>query len=101
MKSSPCQIGCSAATKILDSVLDGLNIESNAALFVIDINPGVGNMFDAFIAKRPTVNYNMQYVATMPDQVTAEWFLETKAGDKKLTLKINPVYHSKGCRDIG
>ena len=64
---------------MLDSVLDGLNVESNAAFFLIDVNPGVGNVFDAFVAKRPSVNFNMQYVATMPDDVTAEWFKETKA----------------------
>lgn len=74
-----CQVGSSAATKILDSVFDGLNVESNAALFLVDVNPGVGNVFDAFVAKRTSVNFNVQYVATMPDDVSAEWFKETKA----------------------
>lgn len=55
-------------------------MESNAALFLIDLNPGVGNLFDAFVAKRGTVNFNLQYVAMMQDQIAAEWFNETKAG---------------------
>ena len=54
-------------------------MESNAALFIVDINPGVGNSFDAYIAKRGSVNYNLQYVAMMPDAISAEWFMETKA----------------------
>ena len=74
------QIGNSAAGKILDSVLDGLSVDSNAALFLIDVNPGVGNIFDAYVQKRSTVNFNFQYVAMMPDALSAEWFRETKAG---------------------
>ena len=73
------EFGISAGTKILDAVLDGLNLPSNSALFIIDVNPGVGNLFDAYVAKRPTVNFNLQYVGMMPDGLTAEWFNETKA----------------------
>lgn len=73
------QIGTSAATKILDAAIDGVAIDSNAAMFIIDVNPGVGNMFDAFVSKRAAVNYNLQYVAMMQDDVAAEWFNETKA----------------------
>ena len=74
------QIGNSAAGKILDSVLDGLTVDSNASLFLVDVNPGVGNLFDAYVQKRAAVNFNFQYVAMMPDAVSAEWFRETKAG---------------------
>ena len=77
---SPLQIGLSAGQKILDSLLDGLQIESNGCLMIIDLNPGVGNLFDAFVAKRSTTNFSLQYVAVM-DDVSAEWFAETKAGN--------------------
>lgn len=74
------QIGCNAATKILDAALDGVAVDSNGAMFIIDVNPGVGNMFDAFMAKRASVNYNLQYVAMVHEDLSAEWFQETKAG---------------------
>ncbi|CAK9040562.1 unnamed protein product [Durusdinium trenchii] len=73
------QIGCNAATKILDAALDGVAVDSNGAMFIIDVNPGVGNMFDAFMAKRASVNYNLQYVAMVHEDLSAEWFQETKA----------------------
>lgn len=75
-----CQFGPSAAAKILDSVVDGINMESNAALFICDVNPGVGNLFDAFIAKRASCNFSLQYCAMFNDEISAEWFQQTKAG---------------------
>ena len=73
------QYGANAAAKILDSVLDGLSLDSSGALFVIDANAGVGNLFDAFVQKRATVNFNMHYVAVVSDQIQCDWFHETKA----------------------
>lgn len=63
----------------MDAVIDGLNIASSGALFIVDINPGVGNLFDAYVAKRPSVNFNLQYVCIVPDAISAEWFSESKA----------------------
>ena len=55
---------------LLDSVLDGLQIENQGGLFIVDVNAGVGNLFDGFISKRGTSNYNMQYVAVMSDAMS-------------------------------
>lgn len=63
---------------LLDTVLDGLQIENQGGLFIVDVNAGVGNLFDGFVTKRAVSNFNMQYVAVMSDGLSAEWFRHAK-----------------------
>ena len=72
------QFGEPAAQKLLDSVIDGLALDNQGALFIVDVNAGVGNPFDGYLSKRGSTNYNVQYVAVMSDPLHAEWFAHTK-----------------------
>lgn len=83
------QFGEQAGQMLLDSVLDGLQIENQGGLFVVDVNAGVGNLFDGFISKRGTSNYNMQYVAVMSDAMSAEWFQHAKVPSNKYNSMIS------------
>lgn len=86
---------------LLDSVLDGLQIENQGGLFIVDVNAGVGNLFDGFISKRGTSNYNMQYVAVMSDAMCAEWFQHAKVPSNKYSIIIFSLVEDGECSTFG
>lgn len=82
------QIGQDAWSKLLDTTLNGLEVEPNTSILMFDGNLGVGNSFGAFMEKKEH-NCPMFYVGFGDNEVTKDWFLNTKADN--LTLD-----HSEG-----
>ena len=72
------QLGVDAFAKIWDLALDGVVLESGKALLVVDSNVGVGHMFEAWVAKRQSVNVPSFYFGCCGNSSTADWFAVQK-----------------------
>ncbi len=73
------QIGPDAATKVLGGLLTGIDLPARSCFIVIDLFPGVGNFFDAFVDLRKALNHPMVYVGTSDDLGRLEWLQQTKS----------------------
>ena len=72
------QIACNACEKILNGMLDGMQITGRASVFVIDLHMTVGNMFEAFVKLRSKFNFPIFFIGATGDEETLEWFNEHK-----------------------
>ena len=68
------QIGQNACEKLLQGMLKDLTLTGRSAIFIVDLNVSVGDMFQAFCALKSTWNYPTFYLGCTDDAETAEWF---------------------------
>ena len=68
------QVGQNACEKLLQGMMQDLSLTSRSGVFVIDLNMGVGNMFEAFAALKSTWNMPTYYIGCTDEHETADWF---------------------------
>ena len=71
------QIGDDAADKILTSMLDNVNFEQRAAVVIADLNPGVGNMFQAFMKAKQDQRVPLFFLCVCESTVHLDWCRST------------------------
>lgn len=87
------QIGCDAASKLLDATVDGLTFPSRGAWLLVDLMPNAGEMLEAFLHKRLGTTNPGFYFGVCGDEAALEWtklhLVERMAllvTEKKLTI---------------
>ena len=92
------QIGQDGMEKLLDALLTGVSIDNRTAIILYEINAGWGNLFDAYLAKRPGWNFPAYYMTHAEDVIQYEWLLLGKRDlikhmhlDGKLSVPGYPV----------
>lgn len=68
------QIGQNACEKILSGMMQDLQLTARSAIYIIDLNMSVGNMFEAYASLKSSWNYPVFYIGCTDDAQTAEWF---------------------------
>ena len=68
------QIGCSAALKLLESVLDGELPAGISAVVVVDTALNVGDFFFAWLERVKALKFPVFFVGATADRTTLEWF---------------------------
>ena len=68
------QIGQSACEKLIESLLDGVEITGRGAVIIYDLNLRVPEMFMAYVAQRDSYNFPVIYVGCCDHATTLEWF---------------------------
>ena len=68
------QIGQSGCERLLESLLDNLEIPARGMVFVYDLNVKVPEMFQAFVSKKESYNFPMVYIGCTDSATTHEWF---------------------------
>ena len=76
------QIGEDAMQKVLDAVMEGPDwgkYQGNTVLVLVELNPGVGNLLDAFMTRRAALRMPMHYVGLADNSTHWDWLKQTKA----------------------
>lgn len=68
------QIGKDGCEKLLMSMVNDLQMTARSAVFIVDLNMGVGQMFEAFANLKSTWNMPVFYIGCTDDCQTSEWF---------------------------
>ena len=68
------QIGQAACEKLLESLLDNLEMPGRGAVILYDLNMRVPEMFMAYVAKRESYNFSVLYAGCCDNPTTFEWF---------------------------
>jgi len=69
------QVGPSACSKMIDSLIDGIAIEAKSAVVIIDFHLGVGDFLTAWLAKKPSLSCPSFFVGCTDDSVVKDWVL--------------------------
>jgi hypothetical protein len=71
------QIGEDAALNLLTGLIDQCEFTDRAAIIILDMNPGVGDVFGAFLNLRIQQTTPLFYYAVCKDEVHMDWFRTT------------------------
>eukprot|EP00959_Pyramimonas_sp_CCMP1952_P470248 9496306-Pyramimonas_sp.AAC.5 len=85
------QIGQDGMLKLIEAMLDGAPINNRHAVIFWEVNPSVGNMFDAFVTARSGWNFPSYYLAMVDDPTHCEWLVHQKtamAADLHINEKL-------------
>ena len=72
------QIGHDGMLKLVEAMLGGVPIDNRHAVIFWEVNPGVGNLFDAFVTARSGWNFPTYYMAMMDDHTHYDWLMHNK-----------------------
>ena len=72
------QIGMDGMLRLLESSMEGVTLDSRHAVIVWELNPGVGNLYDAFVQSRSGWNFPSYYVAMTDESSHLDWLTHSK-----------------------
>jgi hypothetical protein len=75
------QLGEDAMQKVLDAVMEGPDWgtrQGKLVVLLVEINPGVGNLFDAYMTRKSGMRMPVHYLAITDSDLHQEWFVRTK-----------------------
>lgn len=71
------QVGEDAALNLLQGLIDQAEFTDRAAIVILDLNPGVGDFFGAFLSLRAQQTTPVFYYAVCKDEMHMDWFRTT------------------------
>ena len=72
------QIGADGYDKIIDAMLEGMQLDPRCAFVFVELNAGFGQMFDALVVKRQGWNFPSYYWSPTDDMTQHDWLMHTK-----------------------
>ena len=75
------QVGEDGMQKVLDAVMEGPDwgkCQGNTVLLLMELNPQVGNMLDAFMTRKASLRMPMHYTALVDNNNHWDWMKHTK-----------------------
>jgi hypothetical protein len=85
--------------KVLDAVMEGPDWgknQGNTVVVLVDVNPGVSHLLDAFVSRRAALRIPMHYAALVDNHSHADWVRQVKGRelvDKHRTGELQVVGH--------
>ena len=79
--SKYAQLGEDAMQKVLDAVMEGPDWgkhHGSMVLVLVEVNPGVANLWDAFMSRKAGLRMPMHYVALADSEIHRDWLKHTK-----------------------
>jgi hypothetical protein len=100
------QCGEDAMQKMLDAVMEGPDWgkhQGNTVVVLVDLNPGVADLMDAFVLRRSAMRIPMHYVGLVDNDSHEEWVKQVKGRaliDKHASGELQVVGHPKPATDL-
>jgi len=100
------QVGEDAMQKVLDAIMEGPDWnkqQGNVVLLLMELNPGVGNMLDAFMTRRAALRMPMHYVGLADNNKHYDWLVSVKVKhlrDKHYKGELQVAGHPAPATDL-
>ena len=72
------QLGKATYTCLIENSLEGVEVDPNGGIILVDLNMSPGDMFQGWIQQRQQWTKPSAYIALTDDNVAEEWFLQTQ-----------------------
>ena len=89
------QLGCPAYVALLQGAVQGVDLTAQHGLVVVDVNLGVGDLFEAWLQVREESSFSTVFVGLTDDASVRDYFFKSQT-DKLVTLHLEKKFNIPG-----